>query len=181
MPAIDDDHELNRLGAAEVNQFIERRPHRPARIQHVVHEDDDPVVDRARDIGTADERLRPHGVVHQVVAVERDVEDPHRHVLPGDLPQPRREALCDRDAARPHTDEREAIDAAIAFHDFVGDPGQRPAHPVRVHHNGHTDSSSVFVEDTLVFLRGSPVVAGREALRNGRWHMQDLVDLSGPA
>ncbi len=42
------------------------------------------VVDRERNLGAADDRLRPDGVPHQVVAVERDVERAGRHVDAGE-------------------------------------------------------------------------------------------------
>ena len=74
VPAIDEHDQLNRLRPPEIDQRVERRPRRPARVEHVVHEQDLLVVDRERDLGAADERLRADGVPHQVVAIERDVE-----------------------------------------------------------------------------------------------------------
>ena len=62
MAAIDERDELNRARPAEVDERVERGANRPARVQHVVDEQDEAVVDRERDVGAADHRLRPDGV-----------------------------------------------------------------------------------------------------------------------
>ena len=79
----------------------------------------------------------PTGVPHQVVAIERDVERAGRHVVAVDLLERAREPPGDRHAARADADERELVEAAIAFEDFVRDARQRARHAVGVHHLGH--------------------------------------------
>jgi len=62
----------------------------------------------------------------------------------------------------------------------VGHRGERPAHPVGVHHNGHTNS-------LLERVRGqgqapaAAVTMGFEPPGKNWWRMQDLAGLSGPA
>src|SRR5688500_14057809 len=51
MTAIDQHHQLNRARPAEVDERVDRRANRPARIEHVVDEDDPPIVNRKRDLG----------------------------------------------------------------------------------------------------------------------------------
>src|SRR5262249_28991499 len=75
---VDEDRELDRTRPAEVADRVQRRPHRTAGEQHVVHEDHQPVVEAAgRNLGAADRAGAPQP---QVVAVERDVEHTGRDV-----------------------------------------------------------------------------------------------------
>ena len=113
-------------------------------VEHVVDEQNLLVVDGKRDLRAADDRLRPDGVAHQVVAIERDVERAGRHVVAGDLLQAAREAPRDVDAARTDADQREVIDAFVAFDDFVGDAGEGAADAVRVHDDRRTWCQACF-------------------------------------
>jgi hypothetical protein len=90
-----------------------------------------------RDVGEPDERLRPDRVPHQVVAVERDVEDADRHVGAGDLVDGGGQAPGQRHAAGADADEGQLLDAAVALDDLVGDAGQRPRHADGVDHQRH--------------------------------------------
>jgi hypothetical protein len=82
-------------------------------------------------------------------------------------------------AAGPHADECQALHSPVAFDDFVRDPGECPAHPVGVHHNGHRDSLLERVR-----RQGQAQVAARtmgfESSGKSWWRMQDLAGLSGP-
>ena len=137
MAAVDEHDQLNRLRPAEVDERVERGANRPPRVQHVVDQQNLLVVDRERDLGAADDRLRPDGVAHQVVAVERDVERAGRHLVLVDLADRARQAPGDRHAARPDADQRQLLDAAVALENLVRDARQRPAHAVGVHYDGH--------------------------------------------
>ena len=57
--AVDEDDQLDRARTAEVDQRVERGADRPPRVEHVVDEQDLAIVDRERDLGAADDRLRP--------------------------------------------------------------------------------------------------------------------------
>ena len=57
---------------AEVGELVERGANRPARVEHVVDDDDVLAVDVDRDLRLSDDRSRSDGL--QVVAIERDVE-----------------------------------------------------------------------------------------------------------
>src|SRR5690606_227475 len=57
MSPIDQHGELDRARTAEVDERVERRPDRPAGVEHVVDEQDDAVVDVERDVGAAHHRL----------------------------------------------------------------------------------------------------------------------------
>ena len=56
--AVDEHDQLDGARPAEVDQRVERGANRPPGVQHVVDEQDLAVVDRERDLGAADERLR---------------------------------------------------------------------------------------------------------------------------
>ena len=81
----------------------------------------------------------PTGVAHQVVAVQRDVERPDRHVDASDLLEARRKPLRERHAARADAREREFFDAAVALDDFMRNTRKRARHALAVYDNGHDD------------------------------------------
>src|SRR4030095_9285261 len=74
MAAIDEDHQLNGARAAELDERIERGPNRPAGVEHIVDEQNAFLVDRKWNLGSPDEWLRTHGMAHEIVTIERDVE-----------------------------------------------------------------------------------------------------------
>ena len=88
-------------------------------------------------LGAPHERLRPDGMAHQVVAIERDVERAGGDVVAGDLAQAARQAAREVHAARTHADQGEVFHASVAFDDFVGDAGEGAADPVRIHDDWH--------------------------------------------
>src|SRR4029453_14683953 len=139
MPAIDEHDQMDRLGTPEVDQRIERSANRPAGIEHVVDEQDHAIVEIERDVRAPHERLRPHRLTHQIVAVERDGEGAGRHRAAGDLEQLPGDAAGDRHAALADADEREVLDPEIALDDLVRDAGQRARQSIAVHYDGHRD------------------------------------------
>jgi hypothetical protein len=78
-----------------------------------------PAVDRERDLRAADDGLRADRRLHQIVTIQRDVEGPGRHVDPRDVLQAGRQPPRDRDASRPHADQRQVACAAVALDDLV--------------------------------------------------------------
>ena len=109
MAAVDEHDQLDGARPAEVDERVERGANRPAGVEHVVDQQDPPVVDRERNLGAAHDRLRPDGMAHQVVAVERDVERAGRHLVAVDVaagfgrcgaPAARRACGCRRARAR---------------------------------------------------------------------------------
>src|SRR5207249_9137685 len=123
------------------DQGIERRPNRAPRVQHVVDEQDLLVVDREGDLGLPDERLRSDRVPDQIVAIQGDVEGAGRDVVPVDVADRAREPLRDRHAAGPDADERELVDAAVAFENLVGDAREGSTDAVGVEDDWHDTSS----------------------------------------
>ena len=139
--AVHEDDQLNRLRPPEIDESVERRARRPPGVEHVVHQQNLASVDGKRNLRAAYDRLRPHGVPHQVVAVERDVEGAGRHLVAGDLLDLPGQAPGERHAAAAHADEREIVNklaaGSIAFEDFVSDAGKAAADAVRIHDNWH--------------------------------------------
>ena len=129
--AIDQDGEADRLRPAEVDQRVHRRPDRPARVQHVVDEDDRPAIDARRQRRALDDRLL--GDHRQVVAVERDVERPDRDLDPLVLGDRGRDPAGERDAATLDPDEQQAVGPGLLLDDLVGQADRRAADLVRGH------------------------------------------------
>jgi hypothetical protein len=125
MAAIDQDDQLNRLRPAEIDERIERRPRGAAGLEHVVHQDDDATVDGERDLRAPDQWLGSDLVAHQVVAIERDVERAGGDVVARNVLERAGDPPRQRDAAAAHAHERNLIDAAISFDDFVSNARQR--------------------------------------------------------
>jgi hypothetical protein len=115
---------------------------RPAGVEDVVDQQNPPVVDRERDVGALDDRLRADRMAHQVVAVERDVERAGRHVMAADLLDAPRQPAGERHAPAADADQRQLLDPAMALDDLVRDPGQGLAHAIAVHHKGHGGTSA---------------------------------------
>src|SRR5258706_666433 len=126
MAAVDEHGELDGLGAAEVDELVEGGAHGAAGVEDVVAEHDDAVVERARQVGALHLRLGGDG--GQVVAVERDVEDADRDLLPfhsldlgGDL-------LGHGDAAGADADQEKAGEVAVRLDDLARHTANDPRH-----------------------------------------------------
>src|SRR5207245_2501412 len=76
MTPIDEDRELDRLRAPEVDERVHGGADGPAGEEHVVHEEDPLAVDGERDVRAVHHRILQAPV--EVVAVERDVDDTER-------------------------------------------------------------------------------------------------------
>ena len=74
---------------------------------------------------------------HEIVAVQRDVQRARRHVALADLLDDSRQAPRNRDAARPDPDERQVVEPMATLENLVGNAGQRSAHAVGIHYDGH--------------------------------------------
>ena len=97
--AVDEDREEDPPGTPEVEDRVDRRPDRPARVEDVVAEDDRLPLDREGDLRPLEDGRRGDG--RQVVAVERDVEDADRdpHALEPSRSRPRGAARAGRRAS----------------------------------------------------------------------------------
>jgi len=137
MASIDQDNQLDFLGPTEIDQRIQGRSDCPSGVQHVVDEEDSLVVNRKRDLGLPDERLRPDGMTHQVVAIQRDIQCPGGNRFFGDMVKRLRDAPGNHHATGADPDKRDVVQTAVPLDDFMGDTGQRPAHAVGVHDDGH--------------------------------------------
>ena len=133
MPAVDQDGELDRLRAAEVDQRVHRGAGRPAGEEHVVDEEDTPALDGEGDVGALDAGRLQAAV--EVVAVERDVDDPERHQRTAlDLLQRAAQPLREVHAARADADEDQTLGVTVALDHLVRDPRERPLDRLAVHH-----------------------------------------------
>ena len=108
-------------------------------------------------------RIRSHP---DVVAVERDVQDPDRHLRPLDptdlIRQPARQIV----ATVGDADQHHVCRALVSLQDLVSDPGERPPDVVGLHDLGAQ--------------KGTPPRASREA--DGSVRIFDsLPGLAGPA
>ena len=119
--AIDEHRETDRAGPAVVDERVHRGADGPSGEQHVIHENDDLVIDGEVQRGFADDR----GVAdaREVVPVERDVERAERDgrvlVRADRVADPDRQDI----AERADTNDGETGEFAVAFDDLVRDPG----------------------------------------------------------
>jgi len=120
VPAIDEHRETDRAGPPVVDERVHRGADGASGEQHVVHENDDLVVDREVQRRLADDRRIADA--REVVAVERDVQRAERdgRVLVGAdrVAQPDGQDV----AARADTDDGETGEFAVTFDDLVRDP-----------------------------------------------------------
>ena len=132
MAAVDQDRELDRARPAQIVQGVERGAHRPARVQHVVDQDDRLAVHPAgREFGPAQRagRMKP-----QVIPVHGHIEGAAGDVEALELADPRREAPGQRHSARRDAEQDDPVTAVRPFQDLVSDPGQRPPDFLGVEH-----------------------------------------------
>jgi hypothetical protein len=118
--AIDEHRQTDRARPAVVDERVHRGADGAPGEQHVVHQNDDLVVDREVQRRLADDRRVADA--REVVAVERDVQGAERdgRVLVGAdrVAQPDGQDV----AARADTDDGETGEFTVAFDDLVRDP-----------------------------------------------------------
>src|SRR4051794_31030505 len=134
--AVDEDGELDALGAPVVEQGLDRSADRPSGVEHVVDENDRLALERKV------EGRRPHdglrvprriAAAHlHVVSVEGDVDGAQGRRVTGALFDEASEALRERNTARLDADERDARQIRIRLDDLVRDAGKRAAQTFRV-------------------------------------------------
>src|SRR5260221_3377025 len=124
--AVDEDGQLHRLGTAEIDECIEGGPHGAPRVEHIVDQHDDLVVDRLRQLRRLHQRLRRDG--GEIVAVERDVENTEGDGMPLHLLDLFRHPLADWHAAAANPDDDDVFNSAIALDDFDGHPADGSIH-----------------------------------------------------
>ena len=121
MTAIDQHRETDRARSAVVDERVHGGADGASGEKHVIHEDDDLVVDGEVERRLADDRRVADA--REVVAVERDVErtewDGRVLVCADRVAKPDGQDV----AARADTDDGEAGEFAVAFDDLVRDPG----------------------------------------------------------
>src|SRR5262245_49232185 len=117
--AVGEDGELHALGAAVVEQGLDRGADRAAGVEDVVEEADRAALEREVEPCRADERLGVLGRLAptngDVVTVERDVDGTEVEPLAGTLLDEAAKALRQRDAARVDADEGDAVELGVAL------------------------------------------------------------------
>ena len=123
--AVDQDGQLHRPRPPQVAERVQRRAHRPARVQDVVDQDDDLAVDAGRrHVGVTQ---RPRRAQPQVIAVHGDVEGAGGGGTALDLGQPLGQPAGQRHAPGRDAQQDDVGAAVGALQDLVRDPGQGPA------------------------------------------------------
>src|SRR5438477_3583052 len=126
MSAIDEHGEHHFARTSEVDQRIERGAHGAAGVENVVDEHDDLVVDRLRQLRRLHHRLRRDR--REVVAIERDVEDAERHLLPFHIGDLFRHSFADGNSPTTNADDEQIFEAAILLDDFNRHATDRAIH-----------------------------------------------------
>jgi hypothetical protein len=128
---VDEDREANGARPPELAQRVEGGPYGPARVQHVVDEDDRLALDLEGQVGALDDRRFTEP--GEVVAVEGDIERPDRQPFALVLGDRIRQSVGQRHAAALDADEHELGRPGVLLDDLVRDPHDRPADVVRGH------------------------------------------------
>src|SRR5205085_962437 len=128
--AVDHDCELDRSRAPEGGEGVEGGAHRATGEEDVVDQHDDPAAEVEGDVG---HRLGQHRAQADVVAIERHVERPHRHVGAVDVLQDSGQPVGDGDASGLEADDHHVVETVVALDDLVGDTHDRPPQVVGVH------------------------------------------------
>ena len=135
--AVDQHGQAHGARSPEVDDAVERRPDRPAGVQHVVAEQDRPAVQVEVDLGLLQEGLRSDH--RQVVAVEGDVERADGKRLLDELTQARRQPDGQGDAPGPDADEGQVRKVLLALGDLVRHAVDHAADPLGVQDPGLFD------------------------------------------
>jgi hypothetical protein len=120
---------LYALGAAVLEERLDRCADRSAGVEDVVDENARHALEREVEGRRADERLGVAGRLARadvhVVSVEGDVELAERDLGAAHFADAPAQPLGQRDAARVDADERDALEIRVALDDLVRDPRQR--------------------------------------------------------
>src|SRR5579875_1451897 len=117
--AVDEDEELDGLGAAVVEEGVEGGPDGAAGVEDVVEKDDVAAFDVEADVAFFDDGADVAG--REVVAVEANVEDAGVDGVVFDGGDDFGEPLGEGNAAALDADEAEVGGAVVALDDFVGE------------------------------------------------------------
>jgi hypothetical protein len=120
--AVDEDGELDAVGAADVAEGIERGAGGASGVDDVINEDDGFAGDVARDGGGVH---LAGGLLVKIVAVHGDIDDSSGDRLGPNFGEGVSEALGEVDAAALDADENEVAVVFVAFGDFVRDAVER--------------------------------------------------------
>ena len=136
VPSVDEHCELDALGAAVIEERLDRRADRPPGVEDVVDEDDRLAFEREVERRRTDNGLcvqrRAASANLNVVAVEGDVDRADRRRRPGPFLDETPQALRDRDTACLDPDECDTGEVGIRLDQLVRDPRERSREPVGV-------------------------------------------------
>src|SRR5262249_3407 len=131
--AVDQDGELDRLRAPEVDQRVHRGARGAAREEHVVDEEDAPAFDGEGDGGSLHAGRLQAAV--EGVPLACAVDDPERNQRTAlDLLQRTAQPLREVHAARADADQGQTLGVTVALDHLVRDPRERPLDGLAVHH-----------------------------------------------
>ena len=177
---VDEHRQLDRLGAAELGDRVERGPDRAAGEEDVVDEHHDPAGHVHRHLGRT-ERL--HRAQADVVPVEGDVQRPDRHRRLFERGDRGGQPVGDGRAAGVQADEDQVLGAVVALDDLVRDPGVGPAEVGGVEDPGPEDEAGTGAgsspgHGTTPWRGGRRVRLGYGASRRALGHACSSVGLS---
>ena len=129
MSAVDEDQELDALGAAMVEERIERGADGAAGVEDVVHQDDVAAFDVEADLALFDDWTDIAG--GEVIAIEADVEHAGLDGLALDGLDELTDTLRKRNAAALDADEADVGGAVVALYDLVRETDEESVLPTR--------------------------------------------------
>jgi hypothetical protein len=120
--AVAEHRQLHPLGAAVVEEGVDRGARSAAGEQHVVDEDDRAAREVEVDVRGVDDGLRGGRLGADVVAVEGDVEVADRSLGLGQLADQGVQAAGEDGAAGVDADDRQSLGLRVGLGDLMGDP-----------------------------------------------------------
>jgi hypothetical protein len=121
---------LNLLWPAKVHERVECRARCSSGVEHVVYQHDYPVND------VASQRRWPHQwlwAACQIIAIEIDIESPHRYVDVLEILDCRCYTVSDWDSAPLEADQHQVAGTLVAFDNLVRDSANHTPHIIRIH------------------------------------------------
>ena len=123
VPAINQHRELHAPRPAEIDQLVERRPHRATSVKHIIDQDDAAPFDVAGQFGAADNRFGADR--RKIIAVQSDIQNAHRRARAFQVCDLVGDAVRQGDAATANSNQNQISQAVVFFYDLGSQPGQR--------------------------------------------------------
>jgi hypothetical protein len=131
--SVEKDREPDSARPSIIEQTMDCRSNRTARVKNVIDQDDVSRFDFERNRARADFRIRQRR--GRIIAVKRNVNRTYRYLATLGPTNLVRQSSRYRNTAPPNSDDSEMLSATGTFHDFRRNPSQDTCDRVGIHYN----------------------------------------------